>query len=68
MLSLGPRLGSEVFDLPVGRGWQPGEHVAQVGVRVDASPPATLDDGIDNRAAIASIGFTNERKRQAECL
>ena len=48
-----PGLGSDVLDLPVGHEWQPGEHVAQVGVRIDAARAATLDDGVKDGAALA---------------
>jgi hypothetical protein len=52
-----PKPLGEVFNLPIGRCGETGEHVAQVGVRVDASPAAALDDGINDRAAIAGVCF-----------
>ena len=55
-----PGLGSDVLDLPVGHEWQPGEHVAQVGVRIDAAGAATLDDGVEDGAAFAGIGIAEE--------
>ena len=37
-----PRLGNNVFDLPVGQR-KPGEHVAQTSIRIDVAAAATLD-------------------------
>ena len=49
-----------MLDLPVGHEWQPGEQVAQVGVRIDAARAATLDDGVEDGAALAGIGIAEE--------
>ena len=43
-----PGLGSDILDLPVGHRGEPGEHVAQVGVGIDAAAAATLDNGVKN--------------------
>src|SRR5258705_11889746 len=48
-----PGLGSDVLDLPVGHEWEPCEYIAQVGVRIDAAGAATLDDGVEDGAALA---------------
>ena len=55
-----PGLGSDVLDLPVGHEWEPCEHIAQVGVRIDAAGAATLDDGVEDGAALAGIGIAEE--------
>ena len=46
-----------MLDLPVGHRGKPGEHVAQVGVRIDAAAAATLDNGVEDGAALAGIGI-----------
>ena len=40
--------------------WQPDEHIAQVGVRIDAARAAALDDGVEDSAALAGIGIAEE--------
>ena len=60
MLGLRPGFGREVLDLPVGRRGQPGEHVAQVGERVEAAAAAAFDDGVEDGAAFAGLGFADE--------
>ena len=39
-----------MLDLPVGHRGKPCEHVAQVGVGIDAAAAATLDNGVEYRA------------------
>ena len=46
--------------LPVGHRGEPGEHVAQVGVGIDATAAATLDNSVKDGAALAGIGITEE--------
>ena len=55
MLRVRPGLRREVFDLPVGHGGQPGEHVPEVGERIEAAPSAALDDGVDDGAVLAGL-------------
>ena len=50
-----------MLDLPVGHRGKPGEHVAQVGVRIDAAAAATLDNGVEDGAALAGIGIAQEQ-------
>ncbi len=49
-MAIGPSFRSEIFDLPVGRPEQAGEHVTQVGVRIDAASTAVFDEGVDDGA------------------
>ena len=49
-----------MLDLPVGHRCEPGEHVVQVGVRIDSAGAATLDDGVEDGAALAGIGIAEE--------
>ncbi len=60
MLRLRPCLGHQIFDLPVGHRGQAGEHVPEIGERVEDTPPATFDDGVDDRAAHAGLGLADE--------
>lgn len=46
-MSVGPRLGGEVFNLPVGGVGQASEHIAQVGVRINASAAAGFDECVE---------------------
>ncbi len=57
---LGPGFRGKLLDLPVGGHGQPGEDVAQVGVRIKAPPTAALDDGIEDGAAFPGIGLPDE--------
>ena len=50
-----------MLDLPVGHRGKPCEDVAQVGVGVDAAAAATLDNGVEYRAALAGIGIAQEQ-------
>jgi hypothetical protein len=36
------------------------KHIAQIGIGVKAAPTATLDDGVDDGAALTRIGFSDE--------
>ena len=36
------------------------EHIAQVGIGVNAAPTATLDDGVDHGAALTGIRFAHK--------
>ena len=44
-----------MLDLPVGHRGEPGEHVAQVGVGIDAAAAATFDNGVEDGAAPAGM-------------
>jgi len=57
---LRPGFGREIFDLPVGHRRQAGEDVPEIGERIEAAPPAAFDDGVDDGAAVARLGFTDE--------
>ena len=46
-----------MLDLPVSHRGELGEHVAQVGVGIDAAATATLDNGVKDGAALAGIGI-----------
>jgi hypothetical protein len=53
-------LGSEVFNLPIGGVGQPGKDVLQIGVRVDGAAAATFHQGVEDGAALTSLGFSDE--------
>ena len=57
---LRPGFGREIFDLPVGHRRQAGEDVPEIGERIEAAPSAALDDGVDDGAAGARLGFADE--------
>lgn len=40
--------------------WQAREDGAQVGVGIEAAPPAAFDDGVDDGAALAGFGVADE--------
>jgi hypothetical protein len=50
-----------MLNLPVGHRGKPGEHVAQVGVGIDATAAATLDNGVEDGTALAGIGIAQEQ-------
>ena len=47
-------------DLAVGHVRQPREDFTEIRVRVEAAPPAAFDDGVDDGAALAGLGVTDE--------
>jgi hypothetical protein len=57
----GPGFRRDVFDLPVGHVRQTSEHVTQIGVRVDATAPAAVDDRVDDGTALARVRLANEK-------
>ena len=59
-MCLGPARRSDFGDLPVGHLWQAAQHFAQVGVGIDLPPPAALDEGVEDRTALAGSGFAHE--------
>ena len=56
----GPGFRGDVLDLPVGEMREAGEHVAQVGVRINAAAAATFDEGVKDGPALAGSGFADE--------
>ena len=50
-----------MLNLPVGHRGEPGEHVAQVGVGIDAAAAATLDNSVEDGAALAGIGIAEKQ-------
>ena len=56
-----PGLRGDVLNLPVGHRGKPCEHVAQIGVGIDAAAAATLNDGVENGAALAGIGIAEKQ-------
>ena len=48
-----PVCGRQGLDLPVGRGGQALQHVFEIGVGFDSVHPAVLDQGVDDRVALA---------------
>ena len=48
-------------DLPVGHRGEPGEDVAQVGVGIDAAAAATLDNSVEDGAALAGVGIAEKQ-------
>src|SRR5579883_3206616 len=55
-----PMGGEEFADLSDLCRRQAGQHIGEIFLRVQASPPATDQDGIDHRAAPSRLGVTNE--------
>ena len=56
-----PGFGGEVWDLPVGREGQPGQDVAQIGIRIESTTAARFNDGIEDGAAFPGLGFADEQ-------
>ena len=48
-------------DLPVGHRGKPGEDVAQIGVGIDAAAAATLDNSVEDGAALAGVGIAEKQ-------
>ena len=73
---LGPSGGRELEDLLIGCSGQTDEDVSQVGLGVDALPPATFDQCVDDRAELPGVGVADEqsvhlaqrKKREVFCL
>jgi len=61
MGSFRPGLGGNVLDLPVGHRGEPGEDITEVGVGIDAAAAATLDNGVEDGAALAGIGIAEKQ-------
>ena len=49
-----------MLDLPVGHRGEPGEHVAQVSLGIDAAAAATFDNGVEDSATLAGIGIAEK--------
>jgi hypothetical protein len=56
----GPGFGSDLRDLVIGHVGQTRKHFAQIGIGVNTAPTTTLDDGVDDGAALAGISFSNK--------
>jgi len=59
-LVLGPRCPQDCRDLMILHVGQAREHIAQTGEGIKAAPPAAFDQGINDGAALAGIGFPDE--------
>ena len=46
--------------MPVGHVRQTSEHIPEVSVRIDPAATAAFDDGVEDGAALAGIGFAEE--------
>jgi hypothetical protein len=55
-----PSRGGDVLDLPVGEVRQSGQHVTQVGVRLNAAAAAAAQEGVEHGTAVTSIHVTDE--------
>jgi hypothetical protein len=47
-------------DLPVGHVWQAGEDILEIRVRVESTPAAAFDDGVNDGTAFTSIGIADK--------
>ena len=59
-MGFAPDRRNNLRDLAVGHVWQAREHFPQVGVGIKAATPAAFDDGVEDGAALASLGITDE--------
>ena len=59
MTSFAPGFGCDLRDLVVGHVGQARQHLAQIGIRVNATPTATLDEGVDDGTALTGISFSD---------
>ena len=59
-MALLPGIWRKIFDLCSGGGWQPREDVPKVLEGIDLPAAARFDDGVDQGAAVAGIGFPDE--------
>ena len=57
----GPFGRGELRDHFVGGRWQSGQDIAQVGLGVDAPAAATLDERVDDGAALPGVGVSDEQ-------
>ena len=56
-----PSFRHELLDLPVRHRWQTRQHILQVSVRIEPSPPATLSDRVHDGTAFPGFGFAKEQ-------
>ena len=56
-----PRFRGDLGDLAGGHLRQAREHVAQVGLWVDAAAAAALDEGVEDGSAMAGLGLADEQ-------
>ena len=59
-MALLPGIWRKIFDLCSGGGWQPREDVPKVLEGIDLPAAARFDDGVNQGAAVAGIGFPDE--------
>ncbi len=57
----GPLCRSDFGDLPVGHRRQAGEDVLEIGIGIEATAAAGLDDGMEDGAAVPG-GFRNREE------
>ena len=58
--SFSPGGGNDFGDLAVGHVGQPGEHISQISIRIDAATTAALDDRVEDRASLSGGGLSDE--------
>src|SRR4051812_19370835 len=58
---LSPGRWDDLWHLLIGQVRQAGEHVAEGGVRFNPTAAATLDDGVNDCAALTGVGFADEQ-------
>ncbi len=61
LAALGPGVGCDVLDLPVGQRRQAGEDLTQVGLRVDSSSATGFDDRAEDSATLSGLGYADEQ-------
>ena len=60
-----PTTGQQLLHLRILHCGQSLEHVGQIFLRIDPAPPATLNDGVDHRAAPTRLGMPNKQPAAA---
>lgn len=55
-----PRFRRQLVNLPIGGRGQAREDVTQVREGIETTPPAALDDGVQDGATLAGFGVANE--------
>ena len=56
-----PGFGNDVFNLPIGHGWQPPQYVVQISVGFDPVTATAFDNRVDDGAAFSGLGVTEEQ-------
>ena len=60
-MSFSPSFGGDFGDLAGLHHGEAGEHVAQVGVGIDATAAAVLDDGVEDGCPLAGVRCSDEQ-------